>query len=145
MSDEQTQDLTGIDDEIYMKIWETEQKYINTRWNNVTFFIGISFAILGFSFQSNLTPAGAFAIRISGLVLYWFAYAFYVHFYVYTHFLRSYLIEMENSGRTNYNIQGRVKASVNTGINKHLSTRKLLLYFGTFYSLGIILLLLLHV
>ncbi len=144
MSTEKTQHLTGIDDEIYMKIWKAEQQYISTRWNNVTFFIGISFAILGFSFQANLAPPEAFAIRISGLVLYWFAYAFYLHFYVYTHFLRSYLIDMETSGRTKHSIQGRAKTAINAGINKHLSTRKLLLYFGIFYSLGIILLVLLH-
>ena len=144
MSDEQPQHLTGIDDEIYMKIWKTEQQYISTRWNNVTFFIGISFAILGFSFQSNLALPEAFAIRISGLALYWFAYAFYLHFYAYTHFLRTYLIEMETSGRTKHTIQSKAQVAVSIGINKYMATRRMLLYFGTFYSLGVILLLLLH-
>ncbi|MBV9616556.1 MAG: hypothetical protein JO011_09765 [Ktedonobacteraceae bacterium] len=144
MSDEQAQHLTGTDDEIYMKIWKAEQQYISTRWNNVTFFIGISFAILGFSFQSGLLPGEAFAIRTSGLVVYWFAYVFYLHFYAYTHFLRSYLIDMETSGRTKHNIQSRAKATINRGINKHFSTRKILLYVGICYTLEVILLFLVH-
>jgi hypothetical protein len=144
MSDEDTQHLTGIDDEIYMEIWKAEQQYISTRWNNVTFFLGISFAILGFSFQSNLALPVAFAIRISGLVLYWFSYIFYLHFYVYTHFLRSYLIEMEKVGRTKHNIQSKAKATINRGINKHISTRAILLYMGILYTLGVILLFLVH-
>jgi hypothetical protein len=144
MSDEQALHLTKNDDEVYLEIWKAEQQYIGTRWSNVTFFIGISFAILGFSFQNGLVHAEALAIRISGLLLYWFAYVLYLHFYMYTHFLRSYLTSMEASGRTKHTIQSTALATINVGINKHLTTRKMLLYFGILYSLGVILLLLLH-
>jgi hypothetical protein len=144
MSDEQILQVTTADDEIYIEIWKAEQKYIGTRWNNVTFFIGISFAILGFSFQDRLMPNEALAIRISGVILYWFAYAFYLHFYTYTRFLRAYLIKMETVGRTKHNIQSMAQAATSAGINKHLATRKMLLYFGVIYLLGIIMLFLLH-
>jgi hypothetical protein len=144
MSDEQAPHLTKNDDEVYLEIWKAEQQYIGTRWSNVTFFIGISFAILGFSFQNGLIHAEALAIRISGLLLYWFAYVFFLHFYVYTQFLRSYLISMELSGRTKHNIQSMAKAATNIGINKYLATRNMLLYVGILYSLGVILLFLLH-
>lgn len=144
MSDKQASDLTGKDNDVYIEIWKAEQQYIGTRWNNVTFFIGISFAILGFSFQNGLTSTEALAIRISGLLLYWFAYILYLHFYVYTNFLRSYLISMEQSGRTKHNIQSMAQAATSIGFNKYLNTRKMLLYCGAFYSSGIILLFILH-
>ena len=144
MYEDHPQQQISIDNETYMKVWAAEQQYVSTRWNTVTFFMGISFAIIGFSFQSQLTPTEAFAIRIFSLILYWFAYAFYLHFYVYTHFLRSYLTMMENSGYTTHDIQSKAKTAVNSGFNKYLSTRRMLFYFGLIYLSGVILLFLLH-
>src|SRR5260221_8724469 len=100
MSSSQMQPQTQVKDSVYLKVWQTEQQHVRTRWIVVTFFLSISFAILGFSFQNKLSPSEALAIRISGLDIYWFAYILLLHFYAYTRFLRTYLIEMEKSGRT---------------------------------------------
>ena len=137
MKSDQIQSQPQIKDGVYLKIWQTEQEHVRTRWTVVTFFLSISFAILGFSFQNKLSPSEALAIRISGLFIYWFAYTLLLHFYAYTRFLRSYLIEMEKSGRTTLDIQSKADTS-GLGAGKRLSTTRLLFLFGLIYTVGII-------
>jgi len=137
MSSNQVQPQTQVKDNVYLKIWQTEQQHVRTRWTVVTFFLSISFAILGFSFQGKLAPPEAIAIRISGLLIYWFAYILLLHFYAYTKFLRTYLIEVEKSGRTTLDIQSKADAS-HLGAIKQLSTTRLLFVFGIIYTVGII-------
>ncbi len=139
MSSSQMQPQTQVKDSVYLKIWQTEQQHMRTRWTVVTFFLSISFAILGFSFQSKLSSPEALAIRISGLFIYWFAYMLLLHFYAYTKFLRTYLVEMEKSGRTTLDIQSKADLS-HLGSSKLLSTTRLLFLFGLIYTIGIIVL-----
>jgi len=137
MKSEQIPAQPQIKDGVYLKIWQAEQQHMRTRWTVVTFFLSISFAILGFSFQNKLSLSEALAIRISGLFIYWFAYALLLHFYAYTKFLRAYLIEMEKSGRTTLDIQSKAHTS-RLGASKPLSTTKLLFFFGLIYTVGVI-------
>lgn len=139
MSGDQLQPQTQVKirDNVYLKIWQTEQEHVRTRWTVVTFFLSISFAILGFSFQNKLSPQEALAIRISALLIYWFTYILLLHFYAYTRFLRTYLIEMEKAGRTTLDIQGKAYMS-QLGSNKRLSTTRLLFLFGLIYTAGVI-------
>lgn len=139
MKSDQIQSQPHIKDGVYLKIWQTEQAHMRTRWTVVTFFLSISFAIFGFSFQNQLPRSEAVAIRISGLLIYWFAYILLLHFYAYSKFLRTYLVEMEKSGRTTLDIQSKADM-LRVGFNKRLSTTRLLLLFGLIYSVGIIVL-----
>jgi hypothetical protein len=66
-------------DDVYMQVWQVEQKYVETRWNITAFFLGISFAILGFSFQAGLHPSQSLVIRICGLLVYCFYCLIYRH------------------------------------------------------------------
>ncbi len=138
MNSNQFQPQSKLKDSNYLKIWQSEQAYTRNRWNITTFFMGVSFAILGFSFQATLTPPASLAIRISGLLIYWFAYFLYLHFYRYTNFLRSYLLEMETSNRVTLDIESKAKSMLHP--KKRLSTTHLLLVFGLIYTFGITLL-----
>jgi len=131
----QRQILDG--DDVYLQIWQTEQDHVRTRWTVITFFLSVSFAIFGFSFQTKLGISQSIAIRIAGLLIYWFAYLLLLHFYAYTKFLRTYLLDMEKSGRTTLDIQSKADAS-NLGASKRLSTTRLLFLFGLIYTVGII-------
>ena len=42
-------------DEVYATIWKVEQDHNRTRWTVTTFFLGLSFAIFGFSFRENIS------------------------------------------------------------------------------------------
>ena len=139
MSSEQAHTQTQVEDGLYLKIWQTEQEHSRTRWTVVTFFLSISFAILGFSFQNRFSPSETLAIRISGLLIYWFTYMLLLHFYAYTRFLRAYLVEMEKSGRASLDIQSKADTS-HLGVYKRLSTTRLMLLFGLIYTIGIIVL-----
>ena len=125
-----------IDNETYLKIWQIEHDHERTRWTVVTFFLSISFAILGFSFQSKLAPTDVIALRITSLLIYWFAYALLQRFFIFTKILLAYLIEMEQSGRTDIDIHSKAKAAQPA----KLSTINLILFFGLIYTVGIFLL-----
>lgn len=140
----QMQQQAQVKDGVYLKIWQIEQAHQRTRWTVVTFFMSISFAILGFSFQSTIARAETFAVRIAGLLIFWFAYVLLVQFYSYTKFLRDYLLEMEKAGRTTFDIQSKIALAHISGSGSQRgswkSTVRLILYFGLIYTLGIILL-----
>ena len=136
MNSDPIQSLTKIDNETYLKIWQIEQEHQRTRWTVVTFFLSISFVILGLSFQTKLAPTEVIALRIAGLLIYWFAYALLQRFFIFSKILRSYLIEMEKSGRTDLDIHTKVRAAQPA----KLSIINLILYFGLIYTVGILLL-----
>jgi hypothetical protein len=75
MNSDPIQSQPKIDNETYLKIWQIEHEHERTRWTVITFFLSISFAIFGFSFQSKLAPTDVIALRIASLLIYWFAYA----------------------------------------------------------------------
>lgn len=142
MSEDQGQSRKKFLDNVYMKIWQADHEYARHRWNIVTFFLSLSFAILGFSFQSRLVQSEALSIRIAGLLIYWFAFLLYQYFYRYTRFLRVYLRELEDSGRTTLDIESRTDKILytNSKIRKVLSSTRLLFSFGLIYTIGIALL-----
>ncbi|HZU03191.1 MAG TPA: hypothetical protein VFA10_26220 [Ktedonobacteraceae bacterium] len=132
---------TGTQDEAYLEIWKVEHEYVRTRWTIATFFMSVSFAILGFSFQGKLALPEVVAIRISGLFIYWFAYILYWNFYAYSKFLRNYLLDMEAANRSSLDIQGKTEMTLRPAKGKQqLPTKHLLLYFGVIYTVGVILL-----
>ena len=136
MSSNQIQSKAQVDDDTYLKIWQTEQEHQRTRWTVVTFFMSISFAILGFSFQSTLPHPESIALRICGLLIYWFACILLWQFYNFTKVLRAYLLEMEKTGQTTLDIQ--LKASKTfQGYIKLLSPINLIICFGVIYTIGI--------
>src|SRR5437773_10238014 len=96
-------------DEAYLHIWQMEQEHGRHRWTLTTFFIGISFAIMGFSFQDKLSPTAIIALRVCGLLVYWFAYFLFLQLYDYGKFLRGYLIEMEKTGRSSLDLQTKTQ------------------------------------
>lgn len=51
-------------DDAYLQIWKIEQDHSRTRWTVTTFFLSISFAILGLSFDPNESLAG---VKLFGL------------------------------------------------------------------------------
>jgi hypothetical protein len=130
MSSDQSESQTTGEDDAYLKIWAVEQEHVRTRWTVATFFMSVSFAILGFSFQQNLAGSAALAIRLSGLLIYWFAYLLFSRFNDYSQFLRTYLAEMESAKRTRLDLQSKARTALRKRSARRLSAGQLLLVFG---------------
>ncbi len=123
-------------DELYIKLLELEQEHSNKRWTITTFFLGISFAILGFSFTSEKAQIPIIVPYAAAIISYWFAYLLFVRLNDYTKFLRNYLGDLEDTGQVPFKLQTETQAFMQT---KHrFSTTQLLLYFGLFYTGAII-------
>lgn len=125
------------DDEVYLRIWELEQGHTSTRWTNMTFFLSVSFAIFGFSFQAGLAEPLPLGARLIALGIYWFAYMLFQRFNRYTALLRGYLHELERDGRTRLTIQTRARAALRGGRQGGTSATRLLFYFGLLYTLSV--------
>ena len=137
MDTTQTQVPTLIENADYLKIWEVEQEQMRTRWTITTYFISISFAILGFSFQTSLTHTAALALRICGLFVYWFGFIFFMRYYAQSNYLRTYLLELEKTHRTTLDIQSRGLTNRKDFL-KAISTPKLMIGFGLLYAVSIV-------
>lgn len=125
-------------EERYFKIWAAEIEHTKTRWTVSTFFFSVSFAIFGFSFQAQLSKPLPSIARISGLVIYWFAYLIFSRFNQYTIFLREYLKELEEEELVSLRLQTRFMQLKKYKSKKRMSATKLLIYFGIFYTVGVI-------
>lgn len=123
-------------DDQYLTIWQGEQNYLRTRWSVSTFFMSISFAILGLSFQNALSPSQILAMRLAGLLIYWFSYLLHMQFYKHTITLRKYLLDLEENKKTRFTLQG--KEGINPSKNSYYSANNLLLWFGLLYTIGIL-------
>jgi hypothetical protein len=145
MSSDQSESQTTGEDDAYLKILAVEQEHARTRWTVATFFMSVSFATLGFSFQQNLAGSAALALRLSGLLIYWFAYLLFSRFMDYSQFLRTYLAEMESAKRTRLDLQSKARTALRKRSANRLSAGQLLLAFGALYTIGVALLWLLHV
>ncbi len=121
-------------DELYVKIWEVEQRHVTTRWTVSTFFFSISFAIFGISIQTKDSPIPLIVTTSVAIGIYWFAYFLYRRFNDYTSYLRSRLEEMERDGQTTLNLQGRTEPYLTQ--RKGLTTIQLIQVFGFFYTMG---------
>jgi hypothetical protein len=125
--------------DLYLKVWEKEQSYIQIRWTVVTFFISISFAILGFSFNISNPKLPIIIPQLVGCVIYWFAFLTHLVLYDLTEYYREYLLKMER--------EGLVKYDVRTEANRFFAERRkrfgrphptaLLAYFGIGYTVAI--------
>lgn len=125
-------------EEIYFKIWTAEQEHTKTRWTVSTFFFSISFAIFGFSFQAQLSKPLSNVARLSGAVIYWFAYLIFTQFNQYTRFLRNYLEELENEELISVKLQTKSVQFMKSTRCRIMSATKLLLYFGLLYVITVI-------
>ncbi|MBO0777416.1 MAG: hypothetical protein J2P37_01200 [Ktedonobacteraceae bacterium] len=132
-----------FNNEFYLKVWQIEQDFVRTRWTVVTFFMSISLAITGLSFQQNFAFPKTLVIRIAGLLIYWFAYLLHIHFHDYSKKLRDYLVEMEQTKRTTLDIQSKTGRPLNPTSGP--STTQSLFLFGLIYILSILLLLFLQI
>lgn len=137
MNSNQTNSHSDSINNDYLVIWQVEQEHIRTRWTIASFFMSISFAIFGYSFQSSLTHSAALVIRISGVLIYYFGYLFFLRYYAQTNYLRTYLLQMEKTHRTTLDIQSKAKTD-RKDILKRISTPNLILMFGAIYVIGIV-------
>ncbi|HLX57041.1 MAG TPA: hypothetical protein VKR83_08460 [Ktedonobacteraceae bacterium] len=134
MKSNQIQTQPKIEDNYYLEIWKADQEFVRTRWTITTFFMSASFAIFAYSFQ--IKPLPALAIRIFGLFIYWFAVIMHAHFYQHNKFLRNYLIYLEKSGRSTFDLQSKLYEQRKNKF--HRSTGKFLAVLGLLYAIGII-------
>jgi len=121
--------------ELYMRVWEWSSEHGRIRWTVVTFFMSVSFAIFGFSLHAGVKESLLIAQRAMAIAVYWFAYLVFMRFHKYTSFLRQYLREMEEQGKTDYDLQSKINGEMRPGA-KWKSSEKLLLYFGLIYTIG---------
>jgi hypothetical protein len=134
------QSQTKEQEDKYFKIWTAEIEHTKTRWTVATFFFSVSFAIFGFSFQAQLAKPLPNIARISGLVIYWFAYLIFSRFNQYTIFLREYLKELEEQELVSFKLQTRYMQLTKYKSKKRLSATSLLIYFGVLYTVGVVVL-----
>lgn len=137
-------------DDAYLQIWKIEQDHSRTRWTVTTFFLSISFAILGLSFDPNETLAGVKLFGLSmpnvqrfiGLFIYWFGIALFLQFNRYTTFLRSRLRDMEKQKLVSFNFQSEAREFMYSNTRAAFSAKWLMIYFGILYT-GIVIILVL--
>jgi cell division protein FtsB len=134
------------DETTYFEIWKIEQDHSRTRWTVTTFFLSVSFAILGVSFQSQGNQASTIlgislpdVQRITGLFIFWFGYALFVLFNRYTSFLRTQLRNMEKKDLVSFKIQLAADEFMYSKIKSAFSAKWLLFYFGLLYTAIVIL------
>ena len=131
----------AAEDEIYLRVWAIEQEHGKTRWTVATFFLSISFAIFGFSFQAQLASPLPSISRISAVFIYWFGVMLFSRFHAYDHVLRQYLRNLERQGHTSIRVHKYYDAMMRARPRPLLAAGYLLIYFGLFYTAGVILLL----
>lgn len=130
---------TDHDDEIYLRIWEKQQDLVTSRWTVLIFFMSISFALFGLSFQNQKSEDLANAQRLTGLFIYFFSYFLYLRYTSWSRFLRDYLKQMELSGSTKIRL-GTTALTTKpwSGLRRLFAINKLLLYFGIIYLIAVI-------
>lgn len=134
-------------DDTYFQIWKIEQEHSRTRWTVTTFFLSISFAILGLSFDSrdNLTSLWNINMPdlqwIIGLFVYWFGYSLFAQFNRYSNFLRKRLRDMEEKKQVSFSLQTEAKSFMYSKFHSAFSASWLLIYFGVLYTIVVLLLL----
>lgn len=124
---------------LYLTLFQADLTHTTIKWTVTSFFMGISFALMGFSFQTNFSFTSALAVRVSAIAIYWFAYILYLHYYDYNLFLRDYLLKMESSGRVEFDVTLKTQESLRKK-SKRIRVKRLLLVFGLIYCLGIMVL-----
>ncbi len=134
---------TAVRDDIYLKIWQTEQDIINRRWLTTSFFMTVSFALFSFTVQREPDPHIEFdpdillVPRIVAVVLYWFAMILFFQFTRYTDYLRRYLRRMEEDGETTLTLETSSQFAMRGKSSRFTVTRWLLVYFGLTYTCSV--------
>jgi hypothetical protein len=126
-------------DEVYFEIWKIEQENGKTRWTITTFFLTVSFGILGISFQAG-SPLVGNSQRIVALILYWFGFFVFFQFSLYSRYLRGRLRKMEADREVTFDIQSEVDKFMKEGIRASFPVQQLLFVFGILYTVGVLLL-----
>ncbi len=126
-------------DEVYLEIWKIEQENGKTRWTVTSFFLSVSFGILGISFQADILLASHIQ-RIVGLILYWFGFFVFFQFSLYSKYLRGRLRKMEDDEGVSFDIQSEADKFMYKTIKAPFPAQKLLLIFGILYTAGVVLL-----
>jgi cell division protein FtsB len=129
-------------DNAYLEIWKVEQEHTRTRWTVTTFFLSVSFAIFGFSFQlqDGANPNIAHVQRIGGVALYWFAYLLFLQFNKYNNFLRAQLLKMEAEKQVTFSLETDAKHFMRSRFGKYFTATRLLFYFGVLFTAAVVLL-----
>ncbi len=130
------------EDETYFQVWKIEQEHSRTRWTVTTFFLSVSFAILGLSFDPKNYENGlnAFGLslpdaqRLIGLSVFWFGYFLFRQFDRYTQFLRSRLREMEKQKQVGFTFQTDARDFMYSKVRAAFTASRLLFYFGILYT-----------
>lgn len=130
----QTASKPEVNDDNYLKIWEIEQRHTSTRWTLMTFYLSVSFAIFGISFQTKDLSAPLFVPLAIAIGVYWFAYLLFRRFNDFNEYLRSKLLELENEGKTSLHLQKESQQFLQR--NKRLSATKLIFAFGILYTVA---------
>ena len=133
-------------DDAYLQIWKIEQDHSRTRWTVTTFFLSISFAVVGLSFNpgGNLENIDLFGLsmpnvqRFIGVFIYWFGLFLFLQFNRYTNFLRSQLRDLEQQKMVSYTFQSDAKGFMYSRIGAAFSAKWLMVYFGLLYTLIVI-------
>lgn len=129
-------------DETYFQVWRIEQEHSRTRWTVTTFFLSVSFAILGLSFDPKIYENGLNAFGLSlpdvqqliGLSVFWFGYFLFRQFDRYTQFLRSRLREMEKQKQVGFTFQTDARDFMYSKVRAAFTASRLLFYFGILYT-----------
>lgn len=129
-------------DDAYLQIWKIEQEHSRTRWTITTFFLSISFAVLGLSFDIKDNQVGVSVLglslpdaqRVIGWLIYWFGYVLFMQFNRYTNFLRDRLKGMEKQKLVSYSFQSDAREFMYSKIRAAFSATWLLFYFGLLYT-----------
>lgn len=127
-------------DEIYLRVWDRQQEWTGTRWNIITIFLSVSFALFGLSFQGQTLTIATKVQRITALVIYWFTYFLFRRYSDWSMYLRTYLEELEKTEQTQLTLHTEWKKTVQTPFRKLTSITKLLFYFGLLYTIAVVVL-----
>jgi hypothetical protein len=125
----------------YFQVWKIEQDHSRTRWTVTTFFLSISFAILGLSFKEQAQTITLFGFtlpdlqRFVGLIIFWFSYFLFLQFDRYTYFLREQLRNMEKDKLVTFRFQKDADEFMYSGVKEKSSSKRLLRYFGYMYTI----------
>jgi hypothetical protein len=123
--------------DIYLKIWEIEQKHTSTRWTVAIFFLNVSFIVFGLSYQPQQNPVSRWVLQLAALGIYWFAIAMLERFSRFTAVLRDYLYDMESSKQTTLEIQSKSNDYMRK--SKIIpDARRLMRGFGILYTILVI-------
>jgi len=123
-------------DSAYLKIWEVKQEHSRTLWTVTILFLGVSFAVLCFSFADySITNVQ----KIVSVMLYWLAYVIFCRFYTYNSILEAQLKRMETEKQVTFCFESDENQMVKSRLGKLLTPARMLFLYGMLYSAVVLL------